>query len=252
MLARLHRVPLMAPRAIGLNDPGFVAEVRALRPDASLALMVPTIFGESLLAGCRAPSNYHSGLLPDYRGVAATEWSVYDGASRSGFAFHRMTAGVDEGPVLLQDSVAVAPRATPVSVERTKTMLAVGRMADAIDRLVSGDPGVAQQDAGVRHTRAETAAICTIGDPRSLSWAELERRVWAFDQIDLEIAGKWWSVTELGRVEGRGDSLTFRTSDGVLARPVRCRHLPPSLYRGYRSLRALSGRATARPASQQA
>jgi methionyl-tRNA formyltransferase len=253
-LARLHRVPLLAPRAIGLNDPAFVAEVRELRPDAALALMVPTIFGEPLLQACRAPVNYHNGLLPGYRGVASTEWSIYEGVDRSGFTFHRMTVGIDEGPVLMQDSVAVAPGATPVGVERAKTKLAVARMSEAIGLLVAGDPGVAQQGAGRRHTRAETAAITAVGDPRSQRWSELQQRIGAFGQIDLDIAGKRWAVTELGRVEGRrgARALAFRTSDGVLARPVRCRHLPPLLYSGYRSLRVLSGRATARPASQQA
>ena len=52
-----------------------------IAPDASLALMVGQIFRGPLLDACRRPINFHDGLLPNYRGVAATGWSVYRGES---------------------------------------------------------------------------------------------------------------------------------------------------------------------------
>jgi methionyl-tRNA formyltransferase len=242
-LARRQGVPLLAPREAGVNDAGFVAEVRALRPDAGLALMVPKIFGRELLAACGLPANYHNGLLPGYRGVAATEWSVYAGAERSGFTFHRMTAGIDEGPVLLQDAVRVPGGWLPGDVERAKTALAASRMGAAIDLLVAHAPGIEQEGTSRRFTRAETAAIVAVGDPASLTWDELERRVRAFEAAELEIAGERWPVTRLRRLRtaDRGGPLAFTTADGVRAQPSRCMHLPTAIYRG---LRRLSGRAS--------
>src|SRR5271165_2064100 len=123
-LARRRRIPVLAPRERGVNDPSFVEAIQRLEPDAAIVLMVAQIFGPSLLAACSAPINYHNGLLPQYRGVAATGWSIYEGAPRSGFSFHQMIEAVDRGPILLQGSVPVGPGAAAAPIVRAKTRLA--------------------------------------------------------------------------------------------------------------------------------
>lgn len=243
-VARRARVPLLVAPGGGVNDPDLVGRVRALRPDASLALMVPAIFGAELLEACRAPANYHNGLLPAYRGVAATQWSVYDGAARSGFTVHWMTDEVDGGRILLEDSVAVDADTLPVEVERAKTRLASGeRTADMLELLVRRSRGAPQAGPARYRSRAETDAISLIGDPAAMSWAELQRRLRAFELVELELAGGRWPATALRRRGGgeRAGALSFATADGVHAVVSRCKHLPPAAYRGYRALRGLRG-----------
>jgi methionyl-tRNA formyltransferase len=240
-LARRHAVPLSRPGERGVNDPGFVARVRdELRPDATLAFMVAQIFRGPLLAACGAPANYHNGLLPAYRGVGATEWGIYDGEPHPGFAFHRMSERVDEGPILLQGSVSVTPGATPAEVERAKTDHAETKVDAMIDLLVQGEPGRPQEGQARVFTRADLTAIRAVGDPRRLDWDELERRTRAFGQIEIELDGECWEVTALRPVgrRVRHPQLVFRTADGVRVEPTRCKHLPPMLYRAYRPLRA--------------
>ena len=70
--------------------------------------MVGQIFRAPLLDACRRPINYHDGLLPNYRGVAATGWSIYRGESQSGFTFHRMASGSTGARSCVQGRVQVA------------------------------------------------------------------------------------------------------------------------------------------------
>jgi methionyl-tRNA formyltransferase len=240
LLARRYRVPLIAPRLDGVNAPSLVERIRAeLRPDASISVMVPQVFRQPLLEACGAIANYHDGLLPAYRGVSATAWSLFRDDPHSGFAYHLMTANVDAGPVLLDGVVAVGADTSPADLEAAKAGLAAARANDLIDRLVHGDAGRAQVgDAGV-HTRANTAAAQTIVDPSSQTWEELQLRLRAFELVEMELAGRCWKVTALRRVAGRSadSDLTFTTADGVKVAPARCSHMPVVLYRLLRGAR---------------
>jgi methionyl-tRNA formyltransferase len=233
-LARRHRVPLLAPRAAGVNDPGFVESLQPLRPDAAIALMVAQIFREELLAACGTPVNYHNGLLPNYQGVAATGWSIYERAAESGFSFHLMSREVDQGPILLQDAVPLLPSSAAAPVERAKTALARARLGELFALLRAGEPrAVAQQEPGSSFSRADLGAIRTVEQPSRLTLAELELRLRAFEIVDLTLAGERWRVTALRRVgrRARNPRLAFTTADGVRVEPSRVWHLPPVAYR---------------------
>jgi methionyl-tRNA formyltransferase len=233
-LARRHRVPVLAPGGAGVNDPGFVEAVRQLRPDAAIALMVAQIFREPLLAACGTPVNYHNGLLPRYQGVAATGWSIYEGATESGFSFHLMSQEVDQGPILLQGAVPLGPSSAAAPVERAKTALARGKLGELFALLRTPAPrAVAQEEPGSSFSRADLGAIRTVQQPSQLSFAELELRLRAFEIIDLTLAGRRWRVTALRRVGRRAHSprLAFTTADGVRVEPSRVWHVPPGAYR---------------------
>ena len=231
---------MLVPPGRRLNDAAFVEHIRSvLKPDAALTFMVSQIFEAPLLAACTTPTNYHDGLLPQYRGIAATAWSLYRGAPRSGFAYHHMNEAVDAGPVLLEDTVPVPPGAVTADVAQAKTTLAAKRMPEALGLILEGAAGRAQEGEPSTFTSADLKAIREVGDPSLQTWAELERRLRSFELIHLELAGKRWEVTALRRVarNPRRAQLAFTTADGVRAEPTRFVHLPLSVYRVYRPLR---------------
>lgn len=231
-LARRRRIPLLTPRQTGVNDPSFVEAIRRLQPDATIALMVTQIFRSPLLDACAVPVNYHDGLLPHYRGVAATGWSIYQGASRSGFSFHRMIESVDRGPIVLQDSVPVGPDSTAAQVLNAKTRLAGTRLNSLFDALVRSGESIEQSEAGSSFSRADLRAIRTVEQPEQLSIDELELRLRSFATVDLTLAGRPWITTALRRIRRRPHNrrLAFTTADGVRVEPSRVRHLPPTVY----------------------
>jgi methionyl-tRNA formyltransferase len=231
-LARRYGIPVLAPREAGVNDPSFVAAIERLAPDATVAFMVSQIFREPLLRACGLPVNYRDGLLPHYRGVAATEWSIYEGASRSGFSFHRMIEQVDHGPILLQDSVPLGAASMAIQVQGAKTRVAGSKLDELFDLLVSSSEPLPQSGPGSAFTHADLHAIRAIDEPDRLTVNELELRVRAFGRIDLTLTGKPWATTALRRIarRPRHRRLAFTTADGVWVEPSRVLHLPPALY----------------------
>lgn len=46
--------------------------------------------------------NFHNALLPDYPGRNAPTWVIYMGEKETGITWHYVTAGVDEGSIIIQ------------------------------------------------------------------------------------------------------------------------------------------------------
>ncbi len=233
-LARRRHIEVLAPRQAGVNDPGFVQALQRLEPNATIALMVAQIFRSSLLAACNLPLNYHNGLLPNYRGVAATGWSIYERAPQSGFSFHEMSEEVDGGPILLQGAVQLSAHASAAPVERAKTRLAGAELGRLFDLLSSGERQfIEQRSPGSSFNRAALKAIRAVEAPGNLPLEELELRLRAFETLELTLDGRAWSVTALRRVgaRARNPRLAFTTADGISVEPSRLMHLPPAVYR---------------------
>jgi phosphoribosylglycinamide formyltransferase 1 len=64
--------------------------------------------------------NVHPSLLPAYPGTHAIDDALADGAEVTGVTVHLVDEGVDTGPILAQEAVAVEPRET--LVERVHTV----------------------------------------------------------------------------------------------------------------------------------
>jgi Formyl transferase len=240
-LARRHRIPLLAPRERGVNDPRFVEQLRALGADATIGLMVGQIFRAPLLDACKLPLNYHDGVLPRYRGVAATAWSIYERADESGFTFHVMTEEVDGGPVLLEGAVPLAPEAALWPTERAKTRLACSQLSSLFDLLLAGSGSASTQGGrGRSFSRADVRAIRAVEQPGAITVQELELRLRAFESLELTLAGRDWTTTALRKVgrRARNHRLAFTSADGVRLEPSRIAYLPPAVSRARAALRA--------------
>lgn len=51
--------------------------------------------------------NCHYALLPNHRGRSAVPWAIVDGDTVTGITYHRIDAGIDTGPILLQASCQI-------------------------------------------------------------------------------------------------------------------------------------------------
>jgi folate-dependent phosphoribosylglycinamide formyltransferase PurN len=235
--ARRHGIPVVVPSGRDINQPEFIAELRS-RWRATLALSVGClqIFREELLRVFDVAVNYHDGCLPQYRGLGATAWSLYRGEERTGYAFHRITLGIDAGPVLLEGSIPVADGASASEVHRAKTRRAAADATAVLDRMRRRDVGSRRPEAGRYYSAKDRALICAIEDPSRLTAGEIGRRLRAFEILDIELGGTRYPVTAL-RAPGGIRRLSFVTSDGVALAPSRFMFLPFWLYRIYRVAR---------------
>ena len=53
--------------------------------------------------------NFHNALLPDYPGRNAPSWVIYQGEAQTGITWHYVTAGVDEGSIIIQKTCEIGP-----------------------------------------------------------------------------------------------------------------------------------------------
>lgn len=244
-IARRARVQYVTPPARDINHPDFVAWLRD-RPQPTFALVLGSmqILRPPVLGEFERVVNYHNSLLPSYRGLGATAWSVYRAEPETGFTFHLMTDGIDQGPILLQGAVPIRPGASVLQLEWEKTARAAASIELVLELMLRGEPGREQEGRASYFGRRELEEIQAIDDPARHTWEELARRIRAFGVVTLRLGGSAYEVTrlrQLGDAPGR-PGLCFTTSDGVAAEPCRFLHLPLPLYRLYEALSRTGGR----------
>jgi len=124
-----------------LRDPrsaAYRAHLAALEPDLLVSAAYARIVPEDILAIPRIGAiNVHPSLLPDYRGVLAVWWALYEGRTTVGVTIHQMTLPVDTGPILAQAPLEVTTDADPVGVWRTLGDLARPLLAETLENIRS-------------------------------------------------------------------------------------------------------------------
>lgn len=106
-LAVRHGLPLLQPATF--TDAELVASIREARADAMVVaaygLIVPLRILELPRLGC---VNIHASLLPRWRGAAPIQRALLAGDAVTGITIMQMNEGLDTGPILLQESLAIA------------------------------------------------------------------------------------------------------------------------------------------------
>lgn len=81
--------------------------------------------------------NVHPSLLPDYPGLHAIERALADRATVFGVTVHYVDAGVDTGPVILQESCRLPRAADPAEVLRALRPLEHSLLPEAVRRIAA-------------------------------------------------------------------------------------------------------------------
>lgn len=97
--------------------------------------------------------NLHASLLPRYRGAAPIQWALIRGETVTGVTTMQIDAGLDTGPVLLQEETAVEPHDTTLTLGERLATMGAELMVRTLAGLESGAvKPVAQNDS--RATKA--------------------------------------------------------------------------------------------------
>ncbi len=89
-----------------VNGQDARSRIAAECPEALLLCAYGALIKEELLSEHEI-INVHPSLLPRWRGAAPVERAIMAGDERTGVSIMRLTAGLDSGPVSLQESVAI-------------------------------------------------------------------------------------------------------------------------------------------------
>src|SRR5579863_9109297 len=106
-LALSAGIPVTQPDKIR-NNAEFRAQLEAINPDAIVVVAYGRIVPPWMLAlpryGC---INLHASLLPKYRGAAPIQWAIASGETVTGNTTMLLEEGLDTGPILLQQALAI-------------------------------------------------------------------------------------------------------------------------------------------------
>ncbi|HEV7787077.1 MAG TPA: methionyl-tRNA formyltransferase [Thermoanaerobaculia bacterium] len=136
--ARERSLPVSQPERV--RDPAFLEDLAALAPDVAVVVAFGQIFPRSLLGlprlGC---INLHASLLPRWRGASPVQAAVAAGDSHTGVSTMLMEAGLDTGPVLLEEKTGIGPLETTEDLSRRLAEAGAGLMVRTLQELERGN-----------------------------------------------------------------------------------------------------------------
>jgi len=145
-------IPVHQPQSLK-HESGFT-ELAELRPDlivtAAYGLLLPRRVLELPALGCW---NLHASLLPRWRGASPIQQAVLAGDEQTGITLMQMDAGLDTGPMLLQQALAIGPDETAGQLHDRLAALAADVLDQALDALATDALPAPrpQNDAGATH-----------------------------------------------------------------------------------------------------
>jgi len=114
-------------------------------------LLVVCDYGEILKPATLATAhlggiNLHGSLLPKYRGAAPIQWAVFNGDAETGNTVIQMTPGLDAGPALGVQRVAIDPDETAGELESRLADLGADLVIEIAEQLAGGTTNPVTQD----------------------------------------------------------------------------------------------------------
>ncbi len=122
-----------------LRDPEAVAAFAALDLDLAVVVAYGQILTRDILQAPRLGAfNLHASLLPRWRGAAPIQRAIMAGDDVTGVQVMRMSEGLDEGPVLMSEAVAIAADETSATLHDKLAAMAAALAPRALEAIASG------------------------------------------------------------------------------------------------------------------
>jgi methionyl-tRNA formyltransferase len=160
-----------------MRDPGAIADFQALELDAAAVVAFGQILPAAVLDAPRLGAfNLHASLLPRWRGAAPIQRAIMAGDAVTGVQVMRMTEGLDEGPVLLSETVRIGPLDTAGSLQERLAAIGAHLLPRALRAVERGQARETPQPAeGLTYAKKIKPAEARIDWSRSA--AELDRHI---------------------------------------------------------------------------
>jgi methionyl-tRNA formyltransferase len=185
-------IPVEQPAS--LKTSAAQQRLRDYAPDLMVVIAYGLILPRAVLAlpqlGCW---NVHASLLPRWRGAAPIERALLAGDAETGVCLMQMDAGLDTGPVLLRETVAIHDDDTGSSLHDRLAAAGARMLADGLRHVFTATPLVATPQAAdgavYAHKLDKAEARLDFTQPAP----GLERKIRAFNPwpvAEAELAGE--------------------------------------------------------------
>jgi methionyl-tRNA formyltransferase len=155
-------IPVRTPAS--MRDPGEIAAFAALGLDAAVVVAYGQILPREVLEAPRLGAfNLHASLLPRWRGAAPIQRAVMAGDRQTGVQVMRMSEGLDEGPILMSETVRIDALETAGTLHDRLAPIGAALMVAALAALAAGEaretPQAAEGATYARKIRPKEARI---------------------------------------------------------------------------------------------
>ena len=178
---RALELELAVEQPLSMRMPEALPRLRQLAPDVLVVVAYGLILPQSVLdvprLGC---FNIHASLLPRWRGAAPIQQAILAGDPMTGVTIMRMTARLDEGPILAQREQRIDDRMTAGELHDALAPAGATLMVEVLDSVAAGTAVPREQDPN-----AATYAPKISKDDARIVWndsaANIARRIRAYD-----------------------------------------------------------------------
>lgn len=204
--AEEHGIPVLHPKS--LKKQPEQEEFAELNLDvaivAAYGLILPKAVLDAPKYGC---INIHASLLPRWRGASPIQRAIWEGDSESGVTLMQMDEGLDTGPEIAKQSIAITQDTTAQSLHDALSSLGGAMVIDAIEQLAqNGALSSAPQD----DSQTTYAPLLTKEDGL-IDWSHTAQ------QIDRQTrALNPWPGTYTNKFKIKDAALSDQTTDAVI------------------------------------
>lgn len=130
-----------------VNTDEAIKLFKSLNPDLFVVIAYGQILKPKVLNIPKIFSlNIHGSLLPKYRGAAPINWAIIKGERITGITVIKMSARMDAGPIILQESIAVNESDTAVVLEEKLASLGANLVLKSIGLVANNNYQLTPQD----------------------------------------------------------------------------------------------------------
>ncbi|WMS41246.1 methionyl-tRNA formyltransferase [Acuticoccus sp. MNP-M23] len=170
-------------------------EIAAYGADVLVVVAYGLILPQAVLDAAELGAfNLHASLLPRWRGAAPIARAIMAGDAETGVGVMKMEAGLDTGPVAMEERIPIGPTDTAGELTTRLSRLGADLMVRALGGLERGALGLtAQPDEGVEYARKIDKAEAGIdfSQPAEAVRAHINGlSPWPGAHASIEIGGK--------------------------------------------------------------
>lgn len=138
-VARKYGIPVT--QAVNVNSEEFLKHLRDLKVELIVSISGTQLYKNPLLQQTPAGIiNCHGALLPAYRGLMPSFWTLCNDEKTGGVTVHFVDHKLDNGPIVVQKCYRIHPRDTLEDIMARSKDLAAEAIIEAVKLIESGNP----------------------------------------------------------------------------------------------------------------
>ena len=134
--------------AVDVNSEPFRAHLRDKGVELIISISGTQFYGKRLREQTSAGIvNCHGALLPRYRGLMPSFWTLANGEAEGGVSIHFVDAKLDNGPILVQETYRIHPHDSLEDIMARSKDLAAEAILKCVRLIEAGSPPLLPNDA---------------------------------------------------------------------------------------------------------